>query len=64
MNTGGNNKSAVVPNVKNENEKKTFMLLGAKVFNMIPAICRTVNHTLQNGHFLMPSLHQPMTTDS
>ena len=36
MNTRGNNKSVVMPKVKSENGKKTFMFQGAKVFNMIP----------------------------
>ena len=36
MNTRGSNKRVAVPKVKSENGKKTFMLQGAKVFNMKP----------------------------
>ena len=38
MNTRGNNKSIVIPKVKNENVKRTFMFHGHQ------AKCRTVSH--------------------
>ena len=36
MNTRGNNKSAVAPKVNSENENKTSVFQGAKIFNVIP----------------------------